>query len=429
MDRQQTNSKEVQKAKHRHVNIRAWLVLVCLAHGLYGCATASRKADSAFGLLRSGQAQQAVDSLIEPASIEGDDQLVYLLELGTAQQVAGLYKDSNQTFERANKLAEIQDYHSLSRIAGSLVVSERLMQYKGEDFEKVLINAMMAINYAALGDLDGALVEARRLNQKLYKYKFEAKRDYEQNPFARYMSAILYEADRNWDSAYIDYEETYKLNSEIPDLKPRLIWASRKAGRSDANAKWRRTFPDAEVPKEWDDKNTGELVLIYLQGQGPLKLPNPEFPRVPKLYPRPAVGRFARLRVEGLERKALSELVFNSEAVSIKTLDDAYAGLIAKRVAGVVTKAVVADQIRQKNELLGQLVWFGLNAADVADLRQWNSLPQTFQIARLNLSPGTYTVEIDALDLQGQPTGELSGPRVIEIKAGKKVFLPWRSFR
>jgi hypothetical protein len=404
--------------------LKVILVLALLS----GCATASKKSEQVYDLLRKGETTQAIELLKVPAELADDDQLVYLLELGTALQVAGQYEESNKIFERANRLADIQDYHSLSRITGALLISERLIQYKGDDFEKVLINAMMAINYAALGDLDGALVEARRLNQKLYKFKFEAKRDYEQNPFARYLSAVLYEADKNWDSAYIDYEEAYKLQPSFEDLRPRLVWAAKKASRGEAHAKWKKTFGNPEVPASWSDPTQGELVVIYQQGAGPVKAPHPDWPRIPKLYPRYTVGKWAAVRVESQEA-VRSQIVFDSEAVSIKTLDDTYAGLIAKRVAGIAAKAVVADQIRQKNELLGQLAWIGMNLADQADLRQWNTLPQTFQMARIPLKPGKYKVEVAGLDISGNATGESSGPREIEIKSGKKVFLPWRSFR
>lgn len=405
----------------------ALIVSLTLAF-LTGCATASKKSVQAYDMLRRGETTQAIELLRPPSEIENDDQLVYLLELGTALQVNGQYQESNKVFERANKLADIQDYHSISRIAGSLLINEGMIQYKGENFEKVLINAMMAINYAALGDLDGALVEARRLNQKLYKFKFEAKKDYEQNPFARYLSAILYEADKNWDSSYIDYEESYKLQPGLEDLKARLVWSAKKASRPEAVAKWKKAFDNPEVPSEWSESGRGELVVIYQQGSGPVKGPHPESPRVPKLYPRSSLGKWAAVRVESQEQ-VKSQMVFDSEAVSIKTLDDDYAALIAKRVGGVVAKAVVADQIRQKNELLGQIAWIGMNLADQADLRQWNSLPQTFQIARIPLKPGKYKVEVAALDFSGNATGESSGPREVEIKSGKKIFIPWRSFR
>jgi hypothetical protein len=98
-------------------------------------------------------------------------------------------------------------------------------------------------------------------------------------------------------------------------------------------------------------------------------------------------------------------------------------------VAGIATKAVVADQIRQKNELLGTLAWVALNVADRADLRQWSTLPEGFQIARIPVKAGRYKVRAVGLDGGGNTAGEESPAREIEVKPGKKAFLSWRSVR
>lgn len=392
------------------------------------CATYQAKVSDAYNDLKNGNAAEAVKKLKPLAEKEGDDQLVYLLDYGVALQAAGDYKESIEVFRKADKLSEIKDYHSISRIAGSFLLSEGMVQYKGEDFEKVLINAYLATNYLMLGNLEDALVEARRLNEKLYKYKFEAKRDYEQNPFARYLSAMMWEAQRDWDNAYIDYAESYKLNPTIPQLKPRLIFAAKKAQRPEEVDKWKRLFPGSKPDPRWDDPAYGEVIIVYQQGQGPEKRPNPAFSRVPKLFPRRSQGVSARLIVDG-QGDTKSEEVFDSEHVSIQTLDDAYAGLIAKRVGGLATKAIVSDQIRQKNEVLGLVSWVGLNLADQADLRQWSSLPQTFQVIRQVLKVGKYKIKVEALNSAGVPTGEQMPEREIEIKPRAKVFLNWRSFR
>ena len=115
--------------------------------------------------------------------------------------------------------------------------------------------------------------------------------------------------------------------------------------------------------------------------------------------------------------------------VAIKQLDEQYSALIAMRAAGIATKAVVSDQLRQKNELIGQLAWIGMNIADQADLRQWLSLPASFQIAKLRLKTGKYRVRLVGLDYAGQPTGEQSEWEDVRVAAGKKVFLNWRSLK
>src|SRR6185503_7847510 len=137
----------------------------------------------------------------------GRDLLLYLLDLGLSLHSAGRYEESNQAFLKADKIAEIKDYTSLSTEGATLLTSENIKDYKGEDFEKVLINTYLAMNYALMGDYENALVEARRVNHKLHLMVSEGQRKYKQNAFARYLSAVLYEAEGEWNDAYIDYKK------------------------------------------------------------------------------------------------------------------------------------------------------------------------------------------------------------------------------
>ena len=153
------------------VSVRAALAAASIA--LVGCQTYQAKVAAARDQMKRGTPAEALKTLEPLANKEDKDQLVYLLDYGTVLQQTGSYKESAKTFSRAEKIADVQDYHSLSKVASSLLLSEEMIQYKGDDYEKVLINALNAVNYLEMGDLDEALVEVRRLNQKLYKYKYE----------------------------------------------------------------------------------------------------------------------------------------------------------------------------------------------------------------------------------------------------------------
>src|SRR5690606_5080411 len=120
------------------------------------------------------------------------------------------YGESSKLFISADRMTEIKDYTSLSGEAASLIVNDSILQYKGEDFEKVLINALNSINFVMMGAYEKALVETRRVNNKLYRYKFEAKRDYEQNPCGYYLAGLMWEASGDRDSAFIDYKKAVK---------------------------------------------------------------------------------------------------------------------------------------------------------------------------------------------------------------------------
>lgn len=433
MDRPKTTSQRIQKETGRALvlssriprSARAGLMgLVLLA--LFSCASYQSKVGDFRADLRASRPADAAAKVKAKAEEPGDDQVVYLLEYATALQLAGDFKESNRAFLRAEELTDVKDYHSLSRIAGSLVLSQGMVQYKGENYEKVLINAMLAVNFLMMGKLEEARVEARKLNDKLYKFRYEGKKNYDQNPFAFYLSALIEEADKDWDSAYIDFKKTYELNPSMAYLREDLIRAGKAARRSEDVSEWKQKWPEI---KPADFREVGEIVLIFQQGWGPQKRPHPSFPRVPKLYPGHSQTQTARLEFDGGISGERSQLVMSAQDVAIKTLDDDYAAQIAMRAAGIGTKAVVADQIRQKNELLGAIAWIGMNVADQADLRQWTSMPASFQIAKERRKPGKYRVRAIGLDARGQSTGENSEWWDVEIKPRGKVFLNWRSLR
>lgn len=404
-----------------------FLILGLALPALVSCATYQSKVDGFRAAIVRGDAAGAAEKIQKQAFEPGDDQVVYLLEYGTAQQMAGNFDESNKAFLKAEDLTDIKDYHSVSRIAGSLLLNQGMIQYKGDDYEKVLINAMLAVNFLMQNKLESAQVETRKLNDKLYKFRFEGKKDYDQNPFAFYLSALIWEANRNWDSAYIDFKKAYELNPGMYYLKEDLIRAATQARRTEDLAKWKSLFPEV---KPANLKDQGEVVVIFQQGWGPRKQPDPSFPRVPKLYPLFSETVRARVEVDGGESE-ITQTAVDVTDVSIKNLEEQYASLVAMRMAGLATKAVVVDQVRQKqkNSPIADLLWIGLNLADQADLRQWVSLPSSFQVAKLRLKPGTYKIRVVGLNRAGQPTGEQSEWREVKVQERKKHFINWRSVR
>src|SRR5690606_35278026 len=137
------------------------------------CATYQSKVRHARDLLEQGQYRPAAEALKVEAEKPSDDQLIYLLDYATALQAAGEFEESNNYFQQGDELVKLKDYHSVSRIAGSLLFAEELVQYKGDDCEKLLINAMGALNYVMLGKRESALVEIRKLQEKLEYFRVE----------------------------------------------------------------------------------------------------------------------------------------------------------------------------------------------------------------------------------------------------------------
>jgi hypothetical protein len=405
---------------------------------LVGCSHFSQNSSQANYFLKSGEYDKALEVLRPLAEQENDDQLVYLLDYGMALHLAGKYDESIKVLLKADDIAAIQDYHSISKIAESILLNEGMVQYKGDDFEKVFIHVYLALDFLMKNDLDGALVETRRTNNILQKYRDEAKKNYDQNAFAFYLSGIIWEGDKKWDDAYVSYKDAFTQDPKNKVYQKDLYRLSKMASRVEqTNFLFKKYGIDtAAVAKMCEPdpigKNDSELIFIYQQGMGPIKKPNPQFVRVPKLYPQPAAGTSAKIEIKGLnnrmQKSVQSNEIYNVSDVAIKTLDDQYAGLIAKRAAGIAAKYVVANQIGKKNELAGAIAWIGLNLADQADLRQWSTLPGAFQVARVKLSPGEYEISATSLDYKGGALSENMPPKKIQIKPHQKTFITWRSY-
>ena len=132
----------------------------------------------------------------------------------------------------------IKDYTSIATEGATLLVSDNIKDYKAEDFENVLINTYLAMNYAVLGNFEDALVEARRTNQKLYMMVSRRQAQVQQNAFTKYLSAVLYETDGDFNNAYVDYKAVHDLVPGYPGLGRDLWRVAKINGIDDDLEKW-----------------------------------------------------------------------------------------------------------------------------------------------------------------------------------------------
>lgn len=385
---------------------------------------------------RAGDYDGATEKLkkgFEKETLGGKDGLLYLLDLGLALHTGGHYEESTKYFRLADQAAEIKDYTSLSTEASTLLVSDNVKQYKGEDFENVLISAYLAMDYALMGKREDAIVEAKRVNRKLYLMKTEGKRNYKQNAFARYLSAILYEADRNWNDAYVDYKLAAELLPDLPAIGKDLYAMATKVGtagdRANFEEKYHLSADDrAAAKKRVSPDRPAEIIVIFQNGISPKKVPEPNFPSVPRFVPRmnPVSGGEAVVANAGNGAevgRAKANALMNVEAVAIENLREKWGGLLAKKIGGVFVKNAIGNAIDKQthNSGLGGLVALALYAADQADTRSWNLLPKDLEIARVEVPAGTYTVTLKTI---GGP-GALP-PKTVQVKKGEKIFVNFR---
>jgi hypothetical protein len=300
------------------------------------------------------------------------------------------------------------------------VTSGNVRGYKGEDFEKVMINVYLALAFAAQGNIQEAQVEARKINLLLYRLNHEGKRNYGEAPFARYLSALLWEASGELNSAYVDYKKTYELDPNFQGIGSDLIGTARKLRFYDEEKKWRQTFPGSEA--RGSGRREGEVVVFFEKGLSPIKRPRDGSSNLPMYYSRSTSVTGGKVFVNGSDYGDTSVFV-DIENISYRWLEDRISRMRSANIAGALTKGALAVGVGSlaKNQDLGWLAFFALMASDQADTRSWLTLPQNIQVKRIPLTVGTYNIDVDAV-VGSSSIKKFPFPNV-QIKEGKKVFL------
>ena len=149
-----------------------YLTLLTLLGFITGCSTSSvftpypARALSYQQALSTGTPQPALDA--NKKQLASRDALLALLEQGRIQQLAGDYTASKQSFTLAlakldaiGQRATISVSHTASQ-GTALVTNDNAIPYQSNDYERIFVHQFQALNYIALNDKEGALVEMRR---------------------------------------------------------------------------------------------------------------------------------------------------------------------------------------------------------------------------------------------------------------------------
>ncbi|MBF5044335.1 hypothetical protein FGE12_18195 [Aggregicoccus sp. 17bor-14] len=348
----------------------------------------------------------------EKESPKQQDRLLLLMDRGMVLHAAGRWAESIQVLAEADRVASELDITSLSEEAKTLVANERERAYRGEDFEKLMISVLQALNYAQLGQDEDALVEVRRVNERLEKMVRDEKKPYQQLAIARYLGGMLYEDQGEWDSAYIDYARALELEPGLGPLAEPVLRLAKRTGRTDEYEKLVEHFPD--LPHAPLGPDEGQVVVVVETGLSPEKQSQDrnangssgegELIAVPVYVDR---GLPPRAQVSVVDADAgagrgnaeaqTATTVTSISSVAKVNLEDRVGRMLLKQVAGVAVKAGLAGAAgaATKSKEVAALTFLVLNAFNAPDLRSWLSLPAEFQLARFRLPSGKHTLQVD----------------------------------
>jgi hypothetical protein len=399
-----------------------WVSLISLS----GCASYTSKTRTATQFFESAQYEAAAEELKILAEKKDNELLLYLVELGMVYHSAGKYREAIESFKEAEKIAVLNDYTSISQEVGSVLFNASTKVYKGEDFEKILINLYMAIDYTLLGQWDDALVECRRVNQKLDVMISDGKMPYLYNSFAKYLSASLFESQLELNDAFVDYRMVNKWMASFPYLPGPLMRVADKLKATQELSRYLKEYP--EMKNYRLPKGSGEVLLILEQGRGPYKVPNPSFEMVPMFVRSGSYFQSATLKDVNSGESAEAETLFDIESTAIYELEQKMGMIISSRVGGIAAKRAMAYGLGRltKSRDAEFLSFLLLMVTDQADLRSWVTLPAKLRIARLALPAGRHDLLLDMVS--GGSSRKVKTWENVQVKPGRINFLNLRVF-
>ena len=368
---------------------------------------------------------------------------LYYANQGIVEHLLGNYEKSNNWLEQAYIFGEDYQENYLN-FAVSYFLNPNLIVYPGEDHEHLMLLYYKTLNYLKMENFEAALVECRRLNQRLYELedKYSSESKLQRNAFIHNLMGIVYDASGDYNNAFIayrnsleiyqgEYSEMFGLNAP-EQLKRDLIRTGKLAGFSEETDQYEDQFEITYDPQKSDG---GELIFFWHNGLAPIKdewsinfvvvdegggqvfFQNEElglsFPfyydesddedtsitdlrglRVafPKYVER--VPYFLNADLQVGNKYYQLEKAEDINAIAFKTLENRMLVELSKGLLRIAIKKAVEKRVRKEDETLGFLVGVFNFASEQADTRNWQTIPHSIYYSRVPLEKGENEVKL-----------------------------------
>lgn len=354
-----------------------------------GCSTPTGVATARHNFYM-GNFERAALCLTNIPPDESHNTVLMLMERGTIRQAAGDYDGSAQDWQKAAKIIEQLDYYSVSKGSASLLVNDNVLAFRGTRYERTLLHTMNAQNYLALSKWNDAAVEARNIVKQLKDLN-----GFPDDPFSRYVAAVCFEIDGDIESAKIEYRRSSAMLTNVVSING-------ETGHIDTASR--------QIP----DNGESELICFIFSGRIPSEAGGMNYGNI--WMPDP----YSEIYVDG-RLLGRSHTLANTGRFLADTQRRLAALQIAKDVTRIALKEAIAENIERQNPLLGNLVRLILFSLEAPDLRRWETLPLTLQVARVPCPPNLREYTVVFKDSSGRITSQKTVSRPISSRG--KTFV------
>ncbi|GHV75703.1 hypothetical protein AGMMS49942_05240 [Spirochaetia bacterium] len=394
-------------------------IVVCLL--FFSCASGNpyAKVDN---LAHKGEYQDGIAAVEKNKKklYRNKDAILYYLDAGMLNHYASEYRRSTELLQEGERAIEAAFTKSITMEIGTYLLNDTTREYAGEDYEDIYINAFNALNYYHEHDLEGAMVEIRRMNDKLrflstkygvivdnmQKKALEESAEIPPDPaagettftdsaLARYLGMLFYRGNGNYDDARIERDQVKIAFANAPSIY---------------------TYPaPASLEEELDiPQGKARFNVIGFSGFAPVKeeenlripIPGPRYIKIslPVLVYRPSVVTRVAVQFDSGESFDL-ELLEDIEAIARETFKEkahlSYLKSVLRGTLKGVTSSVlggVGDEVGGDAGLILGILSIGAQVfaevSEKADLRISRYFPARAYVGGITLTPGTYSYTV-----------------------------------
>lgn len=420
-----------------------WLI-ACLAFlGSAGCQTYAQRMDLARQQFYNGDLEQAAAALEQEQQRKfiGDDLLklehsMVLLAEGRAAESERLLREVRDRFDEL-------EGKSLAEEGLVWLTDDGSRAYAGEDYEKVLIRAMLALANLMQGGGDAEAYSLQVVDKQGQIIEAASQADgtnpkaaYQQVALGPYLRGVLQERTHlHYDDAARSYEHVIRWQLDFAD-GPRNLQRAQHGHHS--------------------EKGSGVLHVFALVGRGPRKVEVPEIPssgallvadriisalgkqtlpptvspiKIPQVQATNNHIQSIGLDVDG-RPMACTQTITDINAMAVSQANAIHDLVVGKAVARrAVKKGIIygAKELTgvEKHSLAGlgfDLAGMAYEAVERADTRCWSLLPAAIQVQRLEVPAGTHLLTVRPLDHGFRPFGQAAS-QAVTISDGRDTYV------
>jgi hypothetical protein len=364
------------------------------------------------------------------------DQALIELAAGNADQSERLLREVRDRFDSLEGPAA-------GEAALSYLTDDNRRAYDGEDYEKVLIRAFLALSNL-LHDGGDAEAYSLQMIDKQERIIAAAAQPEKENPKANYQRVALapYLRGVMREATHRDYDDAERSYMSVVSWRPQF-----QSGQADLARATHGAHSQA---------GHGVVYVFALTGRGPHKIEAVEVPSSAALLVAgeivSAVGhqtvppnvapvkvplvaaQLSRVQTVGVsvdqQPRGTTETITDITQLAVQQYQAIYPQVIARAVARRVLKKGTLYGVKeatgvQKGSLTGlayDLAGIAWEATESADLRCWSLLPDRIQVLRLDLPAGDHDLALRALGPSNMSLGP-GASRRLRIADGRNTYV------